>query len=483
MNNKKSLKAETLQSDIIVVGGGGSGMAAALAAAENGVKRITVLEARRVAGGNAVFPTGIFAAESSIQKRQGIHAAQDDIFKKAMEYSHWKTNPRLIRALINKSGDTIHWLEEKGVKFKEVIPVYPNESPFTFHISHGPKKTGASVVEALEKSCINLGVQFFFETTARKLITSRIGSVKGVLADTITNKVKITAKSIILATGGFTANMELLKKSVPLYDHQEIYYPGMPRMGDGVLLAEKIGAATEGMTVLEIMGPAFPWSNSVSLLTRAPETIWLNKRGERFADETVTFLFSEAANCIYRQPGKVSYTIFDENIKQDIVQKMLRRHKPGANGVNDELRSQAGKGRVKISDSWEEIADWLGASPEVLKSTINEYNSFCEQGYDNDFVKDQRYLFPLRTPPYYAVQSCLDCAATHGGIKVNQRMEVLNHQDNPIPGLYASGVEIGGTESDTYNAGLPGHSFGFTISSGRIAGENAAQYVISNEKV
>ena len=103
------------------------------------------------------------------------------------------------------------------------------------------------------------------------------------------------------------------------------------------------------------------------------------------------------------------------------------------------------------------------------------------RGYDEDFIKEKKYLLPLHTPPYYAIKCCVDCVATHGGVKVSQYLEVLDHQDNPIPGLYAAGVEIGGTESDTYNVGYPGHSFGFTINSGRIAGESAAKYILTNQ--
>ena len=93
-------------------------------------------------------------------------------------------------------------------------------------------------------------------------------------------------------------------------------------------------------------------------------------------------------------------------------------------------------------------------------------------------AKDRKYLVPLRTPPYYAIKCGVDFIATHGGITVNQHMEVLNQQDSPIGGLYAAGVEIGGADSDTYNLITSGHSFGFAVNSGRIAGENAAGYAL-----
>jgi fumarate reductase flavoprotein subunit len=143
-----------------------------------------------------------------------------------------------------------------------------------------------------------------------------------------------------------------------------------------------------------------------------------------------------------------------------------------------DLRLYAGKGRVKISDSWNEIAQWIGSAPKVLKTTIDEYNSFCEQGHDAIFAKDRRYLLPLRIPPYLAIQGGLNLLSTHGGIKISHHMEVLDSQDNPIPGVYAAGNETGGMDSDTYDVNLSGHSFGFAINSGRIAGENAARFLL-----
>ena len=488
MNSTKTSSAENLQADILVVGGGGSGLAAAVAAAEKGANNIIVLEARRTPGGNAVFPLGIFAAESRLQKRLGIDARKDDLFKKSMNYAHWKTNPRLVRALVNKSGDTIQWLEGKGINFVRVHPIYSNQVPPTFHFSSGPGTTGAKVVRALAKNCQDLGVHLLCQAKAKKLLTSKEGRVIGVLAEAKDKEIRITAKSVILATGGFAGNKELIKKYLPTYNEKEIHHVGIPHNGDGLLMATEIGAATEGMAILEMEGPEFPWSSPLSPIVKRPNTIWVNKKGERFTDETAALLFPESANSIYRQPNKTSYTLFDEKIKQSIIDEGLSPweqfvidSKSWPTRVDKELRLQVDKGRVKISDAWDEIAKWIGVVPEVLKSTIDEYNSSCDRGYDEIFVKDRRYLLPLLTPPYYAIQCCLNLLTTHGGIKVNRHMEVLSHQDSPIKGLYAAGVETGGTDSDTYNVNLTGHSFGFTINSGRIAGESAARYVLGND--
>ena len=145
--------------------------------------------------------------------------------------------------------------------------------------------------------------------------------------------------------------------------------------------------------------------------------------------------------------------------------------------IEKELQAEVHKGGVKISNTWDEIAKWMNISPESLKTTVTEYNHFCESGYDEIFDKDRRYLKPLHNPPYYAVRCHLSFLDTVGGIKINHRMEVLDSNNNAIPGLYAGGNSAGGWQSDTYCIILAGSTLGFAVNSGRIAGENAAKYV------
>jgi fumarate reductase flavoprotein subunit len=138
---------------------------------------------------------------------------------------------------------------------------------------------------------------------------------------------------------------------------------------------------------------------------------------------------------------------------------------------------QTSKEFVEIFDSLEELAGWIGIAPAELKAEIDTYNENCDRGRDSLFTKDRRYLIPLRTPPYYAIRWSASIINTIGGIKINERTEVLDKQDNPIPGLYAAGVDSGGWESMTYCWLISGHAFGFAVYSGRIAGENAVGFV------
>jgi fumarate reductase flavoprotein subunit len=191
---------------------------------------------------------------------------------------------------------------------------------------------------------------------------------------------------------------------------------------------------------------------------------------------------TETGNALSRQPGGVSFSLFDELIKKSVCEggtsKGVFAAPPGAklSKLEKELQLEVASGTVKVSNSIDDIARWIGVSPEVLKTTVVEYNSFCGQGYDGAFAKDRKYLQPLRTPPYYATMCGRSLLTTIGGIKINYRTEVISMQGKPIPGLYAVGNDAGGWEPETYDMALAGFAQGFALNSGRIAGENAANY-------
>jgi fumarate reductase flavoprotein subunit len=473
-----------LKADIVVIGGGGGGLAAAVAAAEAGVKNVIVLEANKAPGGNSLFPGGLMAVETPLQKRLGVDAPRDVVFQKAMDYAHWKLNGRLVRALIDKSSDTISWLEGKGLIFDTLIPHYPNPDPNTFHAVGGRFRTGTLIVKTLVKNCQDIGVQILLRTRAKKILTDARGRISGILAESRGGEIEIETGCIITATGGFTGNVELLKKYDPLYDENEVDHGGMLHNGDGTLMAKEIGAATDEDIIFEMFGPNFKESIRLTQVAKNPCVVWVNRNGERFVNED-TPSDMEAANPIYRQPHKACYSVLDQKILEHVADtplgpldgKMIPEKK-FREGMAADCKLQAEKGKIKIADSIEELAAWIGAEPSVLRRTVDEYNASCDLNYDKLFLKNRRYLMPLRTPPYYVIPGRVSIVVTHGGIKTNHRMEALDAEEKTVPGLYAAGTEIAGTSANTYNIFLSGHSFGFSINSGRIAGEEAAKYVM-----
>ncbi len=483
MNSAEASNIETLKTDTVVIGAGGGGLAAAVAAAEKGSK-VIILEKLGSPGGNSAMAWGLFAAESALQKRLRIDDTRDKLFKVAMEYAHWRINARLVRAFIDKSADTIQWLEDKGITFNYIPPLYSSQPFRTWHCPSVEKRGGKEIIQALVKSCEGMGVQLFNRAPVKKIMTGQNGDVTGIKAEVDGKELEIIAGSVIIATGGFGGNKELLKKYFRYYT-DDINCGGLPLMGDGLLMAMEIGAATEGMGVLLSGGPKFPDSRIVDNFVQEPNTVWVNRNGERFVDEKKgPSYYTQSANALDRQPGGISYTLFDEVLKKQAMEEGLVEGLSLNNSalsklpeLGKELQLLTEKGRVKISDTWDEIAAWMGAVPNVLKATIDEYNSYCDKGHDELFVKDRRYLQALRTPPYYAVKCSQSFQDTFGGIKINHHMEVLNQEDKPIPGLYGVGVCTGGWEGDTYDFMLAGSAFGFAVNSGRIAGENSAGYV------
>jgi fumarate reductase flavoprotein subunit len=500
------MATNSLNAELVVLGGGGAGLAAALAAAENGCKSIVVLEKASSATGSTGMAHDIFGAESPVQKRWGIDAPKDELFKVAMEWAHWtKINPRIVRAFIDKSGDTIGWLENMGLSF-ELIQYYPNQVPL---VRHSVKGHGHALMKTLRDNCEKNGVKILTLTPGKKILRDGQGKISGVAAESKQGELTIAAKSVIVATGGYGNNKEMLKKYCP-YFHDTITYDGPPsNTGDGILMAMEIGAATAGLGAMNLHGPFIkPKSDSHTMkmdakgidgsplritlwfLAWEPEMLWVNKKGKRFVDEGYQLAFFAFGNTVALQPDGIAYTLFDTATLRKIEKDGLIR--PGAAshanwlpvsaatplpGLEREIQKQADKGELKISGSWNEIAGWMGADPAVLKSTIDEYNAACDDKHDNLFAKDRRYMLPLRIPPFYAVKGHIGLCDAYGGIKINENMEALDSGDNPIPGLFAAGSTTGCWESESYCYRLTGHLVGFALNSGRIAGENAVKYL------
>lgn len=482
---------ENFSADIVVVGAGGAGLTAAISARRAGVKNVIVLEKAPAPGGNAAISHGIFAAESPAQKRQGMNISADKLFIDRMEEAEWKIDPILARDLIRKSKDILQWLEEKGLIFDHIITLGGSEAfesgedvPRVFHMFEAEldkdKAIGSRLVETLVKECKTIGVQPLCETAAKKILTDENGKVNGVIADTKDKAVKITTKGAIIAAGGFTGNKDLINKYFPSFG--DVYNNGLPQMtGDGILMAAEAGAADDDQVSMGFMGPHhYPWAMSLNLLLRRPQVMLVNKNGERYIGSPR----KGGTYALNRQTGKVCYALLDSDLLRDIIRKRevcgSGEQAMGDNGawldrLEDDLKRESTEGKAKIADSLDEIAEYIGAQPVVLKATVERYNSFCDKGYDKDFLKDKEYLIPLRTPPYYAILGRQGFDSTGGGIKINHRMEVINKRHNIIPGLYAAGDNAAGVLSIAYK--YPGQALMFALYSGYAAGENAAKYI------
>jgi fumarate reductase flavoprotein subunit len=404
-----------------------------------------------------------------------------------MEFSHWRANPRLVRAFVDQSGSTISWLQEKGVEFTDATINMP-DAPRTYHVVKGQ---GAAVVKALATSAKELGVDLRLATPVKKILKQG-DRITGVVVEEDEGDIQVASKVVVIASGGYANNKEWIKKYSG-FDLEVNVIPvgNVNKMGDGIRMAWEVGAAEEGMGLLELfrvgpIGPDHPMKNQIEFAANQPD-LWINSKGERFCDEGIAFYDTSVGNANARYKEGYTYSIFDDSIIQRLLEKGIDRgiameNPPGTRPVDfhKELNIALEKGttEVFVADSIKALAEKIGVDPAVLKATIDEYNGFCEKGHDDLFAKDPKYLRPLKGPKFYAVKARTIFLGTLGGIKINHKTEVVDKKEKVIPGLYAVGFDAGGMWGDSYSIrNSSGAAAGFAVNSGRIAGKSALKYI------
>lgn len=471
---------QNLETEVLIIGGGAAGMAAATAVSELG-KKALIVEANASVGGNGLFPRGIFAVDSVLQRQKLIFADKDQVFRDCMNYSHWRIDGRIIRTLIEKSGDTIEWLMGKGVEFDAVVHHIPNQAPEVFHTTSAEENVGRVVIRNLKAFCEAHQVEIRTKTRGEHLIKNEEGDIVGaVCVDAQGEEVRIDAKKVIVCCGGFAGNEDMIREYYPNFHPEQVEAgPGMRHMGEGLKMAMEAGADLDGNFTMEIAAPKIKGFVPLNLILGKPYNVWLNAFGERFADESIVYNFAVAANACERQLNGEMWVVFDQGILDmcladgpDHIEKI--HVPPEALAQLDACIEDAiSEGVLCRSDKISDIADFIGATAEDVEDCIAEYNAFCHSGRDGIFAKEQRYLKPLVQGPYYAIHAGRDMLITHGGIRVNERFQALDAEHLPLANLFIAGVDFGGADAEIYNVVMSGHGFGFALNSGRMAGENA----------
>lgn len=474
-----------MKTDILVLGGGGSGMCAAVAATQAG-KRVMILEKGKKMGGNSVFPRGGgFAAggtkyQKDVPKPFGVKEVYDNI----MDYTHHRGNGPLLKAFLDNTEDTLEWLESFGIEFENVPEQfvffttaaggYPTGVPI-----HG---NGAAVILALKEQIVKLGVDVLTEAAATRLIMEA-GKCIGAVYEKDGREEQIEAKCVIIATGGFGNNPDMVRK----YTGFELYKNMFPitergMNGDGIRMAWEAGAAREGVGCQIIFGVNGPGKQTGGMpsLAQEPQLI-VDQTGHRFMNETEPNP-TYKGNTIARQAGGVGYLIFDEPFRRGMeedgftVPNMFFRD---SRLKNFDILLERNPYWFR-ADTLEELADCAGLSREVFRKTVERYNYLCDEWEDYDFGKGGGALNEIRTAPFYAIQLTPQMYGTMGGIRVNENLQVLNEQLEPIHGLYAVGYDgngcLGSPVSD-YSMKTPGLTFGFALNSGKMAGRHAAEHM------
>ncbi len=491
-----------VDTDIVIVGAGGAGMTAAIAAANEG-KNVVIVESQAMVGGNSVRSTGgmnaaktpaqdenEFAESAGVEKtletaasewagNEAITALADTVAGQWAEYQanpvgyfdsvelmeldtliggHGTNDPALVEALCSNSAGAIAWLSEQGIELTSVSS-FGGASVKRIHRpvdSEGKTiSVGSYMIPLLQAKCEELGVEFIMNTTANEILTDANGAAVGIAAtDKNGAAVTVNAKAVILATGGFGANLDMVVEYKPdLAGFMTTNAPGA--QGQGIDMAVAIGAGTVDMDQIQIH-PTVE-ANTAALITeglRGDGAILVNAEGNRFTDEVGTRDVVSAAEIA--QTGSYSWLVIDQAMADasSVIQGYIKN------------------GYTVTGETYEELAEAMGVDAAAFAATMDKWNAAVAAGVDEEFGRTS-FANPLDTAPYYAIKVTAGIHHTMGGLTINPQTQVLAGDGTVIDGLYAAGEVTGGVHGGNR---LGGNAVADFVVFGRIAGEQAAAY-------
>lgn len=492
----------TVDADVVVVGAGGAGMTAAITAAAEG-KSVVILESQSMVGGNSVRATGGMNAGKTVYQDEnefGESAGVEKTLKTAAEkYADNETitalaktvseqwaayqadptgyfdsvelmeldtmiggkginDPELVETLCANSADAIDWLDEHGITLHNVSSFGGASVKRIHRPVNAEGKTvsvGSYMIPLLQENCEKAGVKMMLDTTATEILTDANGAAVGVKATGASGEtVTVNAKAVVLATGGFGANLDMVVKYKPeLKGFMTTNAPGI--QGQGIEMAQAIGAATVDMDQIQIH-PTVE-ANTAALITeglRGDGAILINEEGQRFIDEVGTRDVVSAAEIA--QTGSYSWLVVDQAMADasSVIQGYIK------------------KGYTVTGVTYEELGKAMGVDAAAFAETMEKWNGYVEAKNDPDFGRTS-FANPLNTAPYYAVKVTAGVHHTMGGLKINANTEVLNEKGEVIPGLFAAGEVTGGVHGANR---LGGNAVADFTVFGRIAGAAASDY-------
>ena len=502
VENNATAEDSTVEADVVVVGAGGAGMTAAITAAGEG-KSVVILESQSMVGGNSVRATGGMNAGKTVYQDEnefGESAGVEKTLKTAAEkyadnetitalaktvseqWAAYQANPtgyfdsvelmeldtmiggkgindpELVETLCANSADAIDWLDEHGITLHNVSSFGGASVKRIHRPVNAEGKTvsvGSYMIPLLQENCEKAGVKMMLDTTATEILTDANGAAVGVKATGASGEtVTVNAKAVVLATGGFGANLDMVVKYKPeLKGFMTTNAPGI--QGQGIEMAQAIGAATVDMDQIQIH-PTVE-ANTAALITeglRGDGAVLINAEGKRFIDEVGTRDVVSAAEIA--QTGSYSWLVVDQAMvdASSVIQGYIK------------------KGYTVTGETYEELGKAMGVDAAAFAETMEKWNGYVEAKNDPDFGRTS-FANPLNTAPYYAVKVTAGVHHTMGGLKINANTEVLNEKGEVIPGLFAAGEVTGGVHGANR---LGGNAVADFTVFGRIAGAAASDY-------
>lgn len=443
--------------DVIVIGSGGTGLSAAIQAHELGMK-VAVLEKEEELGGNTNrASSGMNAAETNVQLQHGVIDNVADFYHETYKDGGRLNDKDMLGYFVYHTAPAVDWLADHGIKLDD-ITVTGGMSKKRTHRPASMAPIGGFLVKHLLAIVAQEKIPVFNQTRVTELCQSATGRISGVKVEVAGAQRTINAKAVILATGGFGASKEYIKRFRPdLADYKTTNQPGAT--GDGLKLAENVGAELMQMNLVQVhptVQQDHPHVYLIGEAVRGEGAILVNGEGQRFVNELNTRKI--VSNAITALPEHSAYLIFDQGIRERV--KAI------------EFYDQVGL--VVHGQTLEELAKKIAVDPSKLTQTVDTWNKAVKDHRDGEFHRTTGMDRGITKPEFFAIHIAPSIHYTMGGIHVTPKTQVLDGNGDIIKGLYAAGEVAGGLHG---NNRVGGNSIAETIVFGRQAGQQVTLYV------
>lgn len=460
-----------LDYDVVVVGSGVAGLTTANVALQGGSK-VLVLEKMSIPGGaSATAGGGTLVTGSDLQKSLNIEDSADLLYDDLMKNGRNSNDSNTLRMFVNSIPNAVNWANSPdggNLKYSDELskaPVYNAERIAS------PEGMGNGVINELVNKLKANNVELKLDTKATELIVEN-GAVIGVKAEGKTEDYIIKASSVVLATGGYGANSDLIPENVKVLP----YAGAAGSTGDALEMTKTLNAATINMDKVNIQPHSIKLENGRGQHTfQACNFVYANTGAIIVSQDGVRFVKENDDAYIINQKmlqNEHSYLIMDEETYNKYIEIAVDSHNFTKEQAQEWINNNGSVDPVFVkSESLDDLATTLNMNTDNLKATVETYNGFVDGGEDTEFGRKVSSKLS-ENGPYYAVEMSLRYYATLGGLQVNENMQVMNVDGEPISGLFAAGEVIGGALGDIY---APGALFGFSLTTGYNAGIEAVK--------
>ena len=468
--DKKALKKaarelpKTSNYDVVVIGAGGAGFSAAITA-KNAGANVVLLEKMPAVGGNSLISGAeMNVAKNWVQPKLGINDDSPELHAQdTFKGGDGKGDMKVINVMTHEALDAAKWCRDYlGVRFED-------DNLFFFG-GHSRKRalipvghTGTEFIAKFQAKADELGIPVITNMKAEELIKDKDGRVVGVKATMDGSEYTFNAKGgVVLATGGFGANPEMVKKYNPKIDERFKTTDAPGTTGEALYMAERAGAQLVNMGYIQTYPICDPISGAIELIAdaRFDGAIMLNQEGKRFVEELQRRdVLSEA---ILNQTGQYCWVLWNDNIGK--ISNTVKAHA-------NEYEAFTKQGIMTTCDDLKCIADFTKIPFDQLQKTVKRVSDMAGKGNDKDF-NHRSGLVDMQQGKYYVIKAVPSTHHTMGGVRINEKAEALTAEGKVIPGLWAAG-EVTGVTHGTNRLG--GNAYTDIIVFGRIAGEAAAK--------